>query len=310
MERSFVGIDVAKDRLDVHLRPSGESFTIARDGKGLEQLVERLRTRAPTLIVLEATGGYETVVASALAAAQLPLVVVNPRQARDFARATGRLAKTDTLDAAALAHFAEAVRPEPRPIPDAQALALGELVARRRQLIEMIVAEQNRRRHLTGKRLIKGIDRLLAALQKELTALEIDIDNSIRGTPAWRATEELLTSVPGIGPTTARMLIAELPELGRLDRRQLAALVGIAPMNRDSGTRRGLRSIKGGRASVRSGLYMATFAATRCNTVIAKHYRHLRNLGKPAKVALIACMRKLLAILNAIIRTQSPWQNA
>jgi len=310
MEQSFIGIDVAKDRLDVHARPNGEAFAVTRDSKGLEHLVERLRAMTPALIVLEATGGYETVVASALAAAQLPLVVVNPRQARDFARATGKLAKTDTLDAAALAHFAEAVRPEPRPIPDAQAQALGELVARRRQLIEMIVAEQNRRRHLTRKRLIKSVDRLQAVLQKELTALEIDIDETIRGTPVWRETEELLTSVPGIGPTTARMLIAELPELGQLDRRELAALVGIAPINRDSGTRRGARSIKGGRASVRAGLYMATLAATRHNDVIAKHYRHLRDLGKPAKVALVACMRKLLGILNAILRDQTPWQNA
>ncbi len=274
------------------------------------RLVERLCALAPALIVLEATGGYETVVASALAAAQLPLVAINPRQARDFARATGRLAKTDALDAAALAHFAEAVRPQPRPIPNAQAVALGELVARRRQLIEMIVAENNRRRQLTQRALVRSVERLLAVLQKELTALERDIDDTIRGSPAWRANEALLTSVPSIGPTTARLLIAELPELGRLDRRKLAALVGIAPMNRDSGTRRGIRSIAGGRASVRSGLYMATLAATRHNPVIAQHYRRLRGLGKPAKVALIACMRKLLGILNAILRTRSPWQHA
>jgi transposase len=310
MERIFVGVDVAKDRLDVHVRPSGEAFAVTRDGRGLDEMVERLRATAPALIVLEATGGYETVVASALAAAQLPLVVVNPRQARDFARATGRLAKTDALDAAALAHFAEAVRPEPRPIADEQAQALGELVARRRQIIEMIVAEQNRRRRLTRKRLVKSVDRLLAVLQKELTALEDDIDDSIRGTPAWREAEDLLASVPGIGPATARMLIADLPELGQLDRRKLAALVGVAPMNRDSGARRGTRSITGGRAAVRAGLYMATLAATRWNPVIAKHYRRLRDLGKPAKVAIVACMRKLLGILNAILKTKSPWQNA
>jgi transposase len=310
MERSFVGIDVAKDRLDVHVRPSGEAFAVRRDGKGLDEMVGRLHAAAPALIVLEATGGYETVVASALAAARLPLVVVNPRQARDFARATGRLAKTDTLDAAALAHFAEAVRPEPRPVADEQAQALGELVARRRQIIEMIVAEQNRRRRLTRKRLVKSVDRLLAVLQNELTALEDDIDDSIRGTPAWREAENLLASVPGIGPTTARMLIAELPELGRLDRRKLAALVGVAPVNRDSGSRRGARSIAGGRAPVRAGLYMAALAATRWNPVIAQHYRSLRARGKPAKVALVACMRKLLAILNAILKTKSPWKSA
>jgi transposase len=310
MEQSFVGIDVAKDRLDVHVRPDGSAFAVTRDGKGLEELVERLRAIAPALIVLEATGGYETVVASALAAAQLPLVVINPRNVRNFARANGRLAKTDALDAAVIAHFAEAIRPEPRPIPDEQALALGELVTRRRQLIEMIVAEQNRRRHLTRKRLIKSVDRLLAVLQKELTALEVDIDDTIRGTPVWRETEELLTSVPGIGPTTARMLIAELPELGTLDRRKLAALVGVAPMNRDSGTKRGTRAIKGGRAVVRSGLYMAALVASRYNPVVAAHYRRLREAGKPAKVALVACMRKLLTILSAVVRTRTPWQNA
>ena len=310
MDGTTVGIDVSKDRLDVHLLPGGESFAVSRDGEGIATLAERLGHLDPAIIGVEATGGYETVVASALAATQLPLVVVNPRQVRDFARATGRLAKTDALDAAVLARFAEAVRPEPRPVPDAQALALGELVARRRQLIEMIVAETNRRRHLTRKRLVKSVDRLLAVLQKELTALEGDIDDTIRGSPAWREDEELLTSVPSIGPTTARLLIAELPELGRLDRRKLAALVGIAPMNRDSGTRRGIRSIAGGRASVRSGLYMATLAATRHNPVIAQHYRRLRDLGKPAKVALVACMRKLLGILNAILRTRSPWQHA
>ena len=307
MERTFVGIDVAKDRLDVHVRPGGEAFAVARDGEGLEQLVERLRGLAPALIVLEATGGYETVVASAIASAGLPLAVVNPRQIRDFARATGRLAKTDALDAAAIAHFAAAIRPEPRPVADAQAQALGEMVARRRQIIEMIVAEQNRRRHLTQKRLVTGVERHLAVLQKELAALESEIDDTIRGTPAWREHEALLASVPGIGPATARLLIAELPELGQLDRRKLAALVGVAPINRDSGTRRGARSIRGGRATIRAGLYMATLAATRCNPVIASHYQHLRKLGKPAKVALVACMRKLLAILNAIIKTKSPW---
>jgi transposase len=281
-----------------------------QNAKPLARLVERLVAVAPALIVLEATGGYETVVASALAAVRLPLVVANPRQVRDFARATGRLAKTDALDAAAIAHFAEAVQPEPRPIADEQAQGLGELVARRRQLIDMIVAEQNRRRRLTRKRLVKSVDRLLGVLQKELTAIESDIDDSIRGTPAWRESEELLASVPGVGSTTARMLIADLPELGQLDRRKLAALVGVAPMNRDSGTRRGIRSIQGGRADVRAGLYIATVAAIRWNPVIAKHYRHLRDLGKPAKVAIVACMRKLIGILNAILRTKSPWQTA
>lgn len=310
MEQIFAGIDVAKDRLDVHLRPLGDSFAVARDGEGLAALVDRLKQVAPALVVLEATGGFEVTVAAAIGAARLPLAVVNPRQIRDFARATGKLAKTDALDAAAIAHFAEAVRPEPRPLPDAQAQELGELVARRRQIIEMIVAERNRSRSLQSKRLKKRIEHHLAALQKELTAIESDLDHSIRGTPAWRENEDLLKSVPGIGDATAHTLLAELPELGTLGRKQITALVGVAPLNRDSGTRRGYRSIAGGRAPVRAALYMAALAASRWNPVIAAFYQHLRQLGKPPKVALTACMRKLLVILNAILRDRRPWQNA
>jgi transposase len=306
----FVGIDVSKDRLDVHLRPSGESFAVARDGQGLATLVERLQALAPRLVVLEATGGYETVVASAIAAAHVPLAVVNPRQIRDFARATGKLAKTDRLDAAAIAHFAEAVRPPPRPIPDAQAQALGELVARRRQVIEMIVAEGNRRRRASQRRVIRAIDRHLALLQTELSELDGDIDNAIRHSPAWQAEADLLQSVPGVGPATLRTLIAELPELGRLTRRKIAALVGVAPINRDSGTLRGRRMMAGGRPAVRAALYMAALVATRANPVIAAYYRHLRTAGKTAKQALVACMRKLLIILNAILRDHKPWQPA
>lgn len=306
----FVGIDVAKDRLDIHLRPDGESFAVARDGQALAALVERLRGLAPALIVMEATGGYETVVASAIAAAQLPLAVVNPRQIRDFARATGRLAKTDRLDAAAIAHFAEAIRPPVRPIADAQAQALGELVARRRQVIEMIVAETNRRRHATQRRVIRAIERHLALLQAELSELDSDIDGAIRGCPAWQADAELLQSVPGVGPATLRTLIAELPELGRLSRRKIAALVGVAPINRDSGSLRGRRTIAGGRPAVRAGLYMAALVASRANPVIAAHYKKLRAAGKTGKQALVACMRKLLVILNAILRDRKPWQPA
>jgi len=246
----FVGIDVAKDRLDVHLRPSAESFAVARDGEGLVQLVERLQNLAPRLVVMEATGGYETIVASAVAAAHLPLAVVNPRQIRDFARATGKLAKTDRIDAAAIAHFAEAVRPPIRPIADAEAQVLGELVARRRQVIQMIVAERNRRRRATQGRILRAIERHLELLQSELSELEEDIDGAIRKSPAWQADAELLVSVPGIGPATLRTLIADLPELGRLDRRKIAALVGVAPINRDSGTMRGRRAIAGGRPAV------------------------------------------------------------
>jgi transposase len=303
----FIGIDVAKDRLDVHIRPGGEVFMVARNGSGLALLVERLRTLAPALVVLEATGGYETVVASALAAAQLPLAVVNPRQIRDFARATGKLAKTDRLDAAVIAHFAEAVRPPARPVATAEAQALGELVARRRQVIEMIIAERNRRRMASQRRVIRAIELHLALLQAELSELEGDIDGTIRNSPAWQADADLLASVPGVGKATLRTLIAELPELGHLNRRKIAALVGVAPVNRDSGTLRGRRTIAGGRPAVRTALYMAALVASRANPVIAAHYTKLRTAGKTGKQALIACIRKLVVILNAILRDRKPW---
>jgi transposase len=306
----FIGIDVAKDRLDVHIRPNGESFTLARDGDALAALVERLRGLAPVLVVLEATGGYETVVASTIAAAGLLLAVVNPRQIRDFARATGKLAKTDRIDAAAIAHFADAVRPPARPIPSREAQTLGELVARRRQVIDMIVAEGNRRRMARQPRVIRAIERHLAVLQAELSELEGDIDGTIRKTPAWQADADLLTSVPGVGKATLRTLIAELPELGHLNRRKIAALVGVAPINRDSGTLRGRRTIAGGRPAVRAALYMAALVASRANPVIAAYYAKLRAAGKTGKQALVACMRKLLVILNAILRDRKPWQPA
>lgn len=309
MDQIFIGIDVSKDRLDVHVRPTGLVFASTRDGVGLEQLVLRVQGLAPSLVVIEATGGFETTVAAALASAGLPLAVVNPRQIRDFARATGRLAKTDALDAAVIAHFAEAVHPQPRPVPDEQARALGELVARRRQLIEMTVAERNRRPHLASKRLVKGVDRVLAILQKELSTLEAELDDTIRATPAWRANEDLLTSVPGVGQGTARTLLAELPELGTLKRKPLAALAGLAPFAKDSGRRHRQRSIAGGRKPVRAALYMAALAAIRCNPVIAAFYKRLRAVGKPGKLALTACMRKLLIILNAILRDKKPWQH-
>ena len=310
MEQMFVGIDVAKDRLDVHVRPSGEAFSVARDGKGLDELVARLRALDVALIVLEATGGFETTVAGALCAAGLPLAVVNPRQIRDFARATGRLAKTDAIDAAASAHSAEAVRPDPRPVPDEQARSLGELITRRRQIVEMMTAERNRRGRLTNRRMIKSVDRLLKALQRELSDLEADLDDTIRGTPAWRETEDLLKSVPGIGDVVARTLIADLPELGTLDRKKIAALVGVAPFNRDSGTLRGRRTIWGGRANVRAALYMAALVASQHNPILRRFYQRLLEAGKPKKVALTAVMRKLLTILNAIVRDQTPWQTA
>jgi transposase len=240
----------------------------------------------------------------------MPLAVVNPRQIRDFARATGQLAKTDALDAKAIARFAEAIKPEPRPVPNEQARALGELVARRRQVIEMMTAERNRRRQLSSRRLIKSVDRLLAVLQKELSELEQELGEGIRGTPAWRERDELLRSVPGIGNVVARTLIADLPELGRLDRKKIAALVGIAPLNRDSGRMHGKRTTWGGRAKVRTALYMAALVASRRNPVLKAFYQRLISFGKPKKLALIAVMRKLLTILNAMVRDNKRWQNA
>ena len=310
MERIFVGIDVAKDRLDVHVRPSGEAFAVARDGKGLDALADRLGRLDVSLAVLEATGGYETMVAAALCAAGLPLAVVNPRQIRDFARATGRLAKTDALDAEAIARFAEAVRPEPRPMPDKQARALAELVARRRQIVEMMTAERNRRKRLASRRMIGSVDRVLATLRRELAELDGEIGDAIRQTPAWRRAENLLKSVPGVGDVTARTLIADLPELGTLRRRQIAALVGVAPFNRDSGRMRGRRTVWGGRADVRASLYMAALVASKHNPVLKAFYQRLIADGKLKKVALTAVMRKLLIILNAILRDQKPWQTA
>jgi transposase len=310
MGQSFIGIDVSKDRLDVHVLPSEVSFAVARDSEGLAALVERLGALEPGLVVLEATGGFEQTVAAALVAAGMPLAVVNPRQIRDFARATGQLAKTDALDARAIARFAAKVQPEVRPVPDAQARALGELVTRRRQVIAMMTAERNRRRQLTSRRLIKSVDRLLDVLQKELTELEDEIGEGIRGTPAWRERDELLRSVPGIGNIVARTLIAELPELGRLDRKQIAALVGIAPLNRDSGKMRGRRTTWGGRAKVRCVLYMAALVASRRNPVLAAFYQRLLHAGKAKKLALTAVMRKLLTILNAMVRDNRRWQNA
>ena len=310
MGQTYIGIDVSKDRLDVHVRPSDEAFAVGRDGEGLAALIERVGMLDPYLVVLEATGGFELTVAAALVAAGVPLAVVNPRQIRDFARATGQLAKTDALDAKAIARFAETVRPEPRAVPDEQARALGELVARRRQVIEMMTAERNRRRQLTSRRLIKSVDRLLAVLLKELAELDRDVGEGIRGTPAWRERDELLRSVPGIGDIVSRTLIADLPELGRLDRKQIAALVGVAPLNRDSGKMRGRRTIWGGRAKVRSTLYMAALVASRHNPVLAVFYQRLVSAGKAKKLAITAVMRKLLTILNAIIRDRRPWQDA
>lgn len=307
---SFVGIDVSKDRLDVHVRPSGQAFAVARNGEGLDQLASRLCVLGPALVVLEATGGFEVTAAAALAGAGLPLAVVNPRQIRAFARATGRLAKTDALDAQVIALFAERLRPEPRPVADDDSRLLAELVARRRQVVEMIGMEANRRRQARTPKVRRTIEATLRTLEAQLAELDREIDGTVRGSPVWRAADDLLTSVPGIGDVTARTLIADLPELGHLDRRRIAALVGVAPINRDSGSLRGHRAIAGGRTAVRNVLYMATLSAIRWNPVIQGHYRRLVERGRPKKVALVACLRRLLGILNAILRTASPWQNA
>jgi transposase len=306
----IVGIDVSKDRLDIALRPSGEAFTVTRNAAGLEELVRRLKAVSPHLVALEATGGYETVVAASLAAAELPLVVVNPAQVRAFAKALGKRAKTDPIDAAVIAHFAEAVAPEPRPLPDEATQLLADLIARRRQIIAMIGAERQREKRATAKRLKKSIARLIKALEKELTSVDTDIDEAIRASPAWREKEDLLASVPGIGPVIARTLIAELPELGQLSRKQIAALAGLAPWTRQSGNWKGKSFIGGGRTTVRTALFQGAMVASRYNPVLKSFFHHLTTAGKPKMVALIAVARKLLTILNAILRDQKPWQTA
>jgi transposase len=309
MDATYVGIDVSKDRLDVHVAPSGLAFAVVRDGKGVGELTARLTEMSASVIAVEATGGFETVVAAGLAAAGLPVVVVNPAQVRAFARALGKRAKTDPIDAAVIAGFAAATKPVPRALPDADTRLLADLVARRRQIVEMIGAERQREKRASAKAR-KSIARLLRALEKELSVLDRDIDESVRGSPVWRETEDLLKSVPGIGDITARTMIAELPELGNLDRRQIAALAGLAPWTRQSGQWRGKSFIGGGRASVRSALFVAAMVAARHNPVLKPFHQRLIAAGKAKKVALVAVARKLLTILNAIIRDRKPWQSA
>jgi transposase len=309
MDATVVGIDVAKDRLDVCVRPSGESFVVARTGAGIEELAERLRKLAPRIVAVEATGGFETVVAAGLAAAALPIVVVNPAQVRAFAQALGRRAKTDPIDAAVIAHFVEATKAVPRPLPDETTRLLADLIARRRQIVEMMGAEAQRERRLTNTRLKKSIVRLRKALEKELAELDGEIDDHVRGSPVWAEKEDLLASVPGVGPIIARTLIAELPELGSLDRRKVAALVGLAPWTRQSGQWRGKSFISGGRKSVRNALFMAAMVAARHNPILKRFRDKLVAAGKPKLVAIIAVARKLLIILNAILRDKTPWQS-
>ena len=306
----FIGIDVAKAELVVAVHPGEGRWTVANDERGVRTLTERLRAAPPTLIVLEATGGYELLCVAALAAAELPVVVVNPRQVRDFARATGQLAKTDRLDADVLARFAEHVRPALRPIPGAEAQELDAMLTRRRQLIEMLGAERNRLGQVfgKGKRAVKkSLKTHIAFLERELRIADTDLGDAVRQSPVWREQDDLMQSVPGVGPVLSRTLLADLPELGRLSRREIAKLVGVAPLSRDSGTFRGRRFVQGGRAAVRGVLYMGALVAARRNPIIRSFYLRLVAAGKPKKLALVACMRKLLTILNVMVRTKTRW---
>lgn len=307
MDAQYVGIDVSKDRLDVHAHPSGDAFSVARNGAGLAQLATRLRALAPTLVAVEATGGFETVVAASLASAGLPVVVVNPAQVRHYAQALGKRAKTDPIDAAVIARFAEATKPAVRVLPDETTRLLADLVARRRQIVEMMAAEGQRERR-ADKRLKKSIARLRKALEKELAEIDGEIDDHVRGSPVWAEKEELLASVPGVGPIIARTLIAEMPELGTLDRRQIASLAGLAPWTRQSGQWKGKSFIGGGRKSVRAMLFLGALTAARHNPVLKTFRDKLVAAGKPKMVAAVAVARKLLTILNAILRDKKPWR--
>jgi len=306
---SFIGIDVAKAQLEFVVRPSGETGTVPNDDAGISALLTRCQALAPALLVLEATGGYEAAAVAALAAAGLPVVVANPRQVRDFAKATGQLAKTDALDAQVLALFAERVRPTPRPLPDEAVQALDALLTRRRQLLGMLTAERNRLL-VAAPAVRRDLQRHIRFLERRVHEADGELHTAVKASPAWRVKDDLLQSVPGVGPVVSLTLLAELPELGRLSHKEIAALVGVAPLNRDSGTLRGKRLVYGGRAPVRAALYMAALVASRCNPVIRAFYERLRAAGKPAKVALTACMRKLLTILNAMARSGASWQPA
>ncbi len=304
----YVGIDVSKAVLDIAVAPTGEKWAVPNSTEGVQQLVAKLRQMSPRLVVLEATGGLERRAVAALAGAALPVIAVNPRQARDFAKATGKLAKTDAIDAAVLADFGDRIRPEVRPLKDEQTQELEALVTRRRQVVDMITAEKNRLAAAPpSERVRTAIGKTIKWLQKQLDEIDTDLDKSVKNSPAWREKDKLLRGVPGVGNVLSRTLLSLLPELGTLDKKQLAALVGVAPLNRDSGTHRGRRSVWGGRAHVRAVLYMGALAASRFNPAIKAFHSRLIAAGKRPKVALVACMRKLLTILNAIVRTKTPW---
>lgn len=303
----FIGIDVSKNQLDVAVRPHQVFFSVTNDDAGIQELVQRIAEWKPASIVLEATGGYENMVALTLGAAGLPISVINPRQARDFAKALGRLAKTDKIDAACLAHFAQLLDPSPLPLPTAEQEKLSSLTTRRRQLVEMITMEKNRREHAPPQ-ILSHIQRHITWLQAELKQLERQINDFIKKTPMWQEKLKILKSVPGIGVVTSSILLAELPELGVLDNKKLASLVGVAPFNHDSGKFKGRRRIKGGRKVVREKLYMATLVATRWNPVISEYYQRLLQAGKAKKVALVACLHKLLNIINTMLKKNSMWK--
>ena len=305
-DERYIGVDVSASELVVGVLPAGEVWQVANDPEGISELRRRIGELSPSLIVMEASGGYESGVAGELVDAGMPAVIINPRQTREFARATGRLAKTDTIDALTLARFGQAVQPQVRPLPGKKEKELRALVDRRRQIVDMITAERNRRPKATPY-VRQQIEQHIAWLQSQLDDLGDDLDQFIKSSPTWRAKDDLLQSVPGVGDVSSRVLLVELPELGQLNRKEIACLVGVAPHNRDSGTFRGKRSVWGGRGNVRSALYMATLVACRFNPVIRAFYERLCEAGKPKKVALVASMRKLLTILNVIVRDQSPW---
>lgn len=307
-EEIFVGIDISKDQLDVHVLPRGMRTTVKNDAQSIALLIKILHKENPMVIVMEATGGYEITVAAELGLAGLPVAVVNPGQVRDFAKGIGKLAKTDAIDAYVLARFAQTVRPEPKPLPTEDERQIKELITRRRQLVDLRASEKNRLHRARSNRVRLSIQTVITALDKEIEDIDKDVDNLVRKSPLWRETEELLRTFKGVGPVTARVLMAKLPELGHVNRYEISRLVGLAPLNKDSGKKKGKREISGGRADVRTSLYMAAITAITSNEVIKPFYQRLIEAGKPFKVAITACMRKMVVILNAMLKKKKPFQ--
>jgi transposase len=306
-ELVFVGIDIAKEHLDVFLLPGKEAWKCKNVASDIDSLIERLKTKTPSVIVMEATGGFEISLASQLGSAGLPVAVVNPRQVRDFAKGIGKLAKTDSIDAYVLARFAETNRPKPKPLPTEDEKLIKELVRRRKQLVELRASEKNRLHRARADRIRKSVLTVIDTLSRQIQEIDEDLDDMIKQSPLWREDEELLKSFPGIGSGIARTMVSSLPEMGKVNRQEISCLVGVAPLNRDSGAMRGKRKIQGGRAHVRHALYMAAVTAIRCNKVIKAFYQSLREAGKPVKVAMVACMRKILVIANAMLKSRRPF---